>query len=114
MHEIETARGCCGSVLVGQLLRLGIDAGLTGIDQAEKTFFDLRVDFGEDGIALLAGDLVTIDAEIEGIPNFQKAQWREKDGLRGALHFFPRLRRSSLHGQVKGYNESRVSVGQDS
>ena len=114
MHEIETACSCCGSVLVGQLLRLGVDAGLTGIDQAEKTFFDLRVDFGEYGIALLAGDLVTIDAEIEGIPNFQKAQWREKDGLRGALHFFPRQLGGSLRGEIKRDDESRVGVGQDS
>ena len=114
MHEIETARGCCGGVLVGQLLGLGVDAGLTGIDQAEKTFFDLRVDFGEDSIALLAGDLVTIDAEIESIPNFQKAQWRKKNGLRCALHFFPRLRGGSLRGEIKRDDESRVGVGQDS
>ena len=48
-----------------------MDDGLAGIDQPEEACLDLRVDFGQDGIALLAGDLTAIDAEIESIPNFQ-------------------------------------------
>ena len=114
MHEIETPDGKCRSVLVGKLLRLGIDAGLAGIDQPEKTFRDLLVDFGEDGIALVAGNLSSIDSEIERISNFQKAQWRKKNGLRGALDLFPGLGRGSLRGELEGDDESRVGVGQDS
>ena len=114
MHEIEAPRGNCRGVLVGKLLRFRIDAGLAGIDQPEEACLDLRVDFGEDGMALLAGDLAAIDAEIERIPNFQKAQWGEKDRLASPLHLFPRLRRSSLRGQVKGDDESRIRIGQES
>ncbi len=114
MHKIEAPRGNCRSVLVGKFLRFRIDAGLAGIDQPEEACLDLRVDFGEDGIALLAGDLAAIDAEIEIIPNFQKAQWGEKDRLASPLHLFPRLRRSSLRSQVKGDDESRIRIGQES
>ena len=114
MHEIEAPRGNCGGVLVGKLLRFRIDAGLAGIDQPEKACLDLRVDFGEDEIALLAGDLAAIDAEIESIPNFQKAQWGEKDRLASPLHLFSRLCRTSPRVQVKGDDESRILIGQES
>jgi len=75
MHEIKAPRGGSRCVLIGKLLCLGIDAGLAGFDHPEKAFLNLRFDFGEDGIALLAGDLASIDSEIQRIPNFQKAQW---------------------------------------
>jgi hypothetical protein len=91
-----------------------MDARLAGIDQPEKACLDLRVDFSEDGIALRAGDLATIDAEIESIPNFQKAQWGEKNRLASPLHLFSRLRRSSLRGQVEGDDKSRIRIGQES
>jgi len=71
VHEIEAPSRNCRGMLVRKLLRFRIDAGLAGIDQPEEACLDLRVDFGEDGIALLAGDLTAIDAEIERIPNFQ-------------------------------------------
>ncbi len=114
MHEIEAPRNKCRGVLVGKLLRFRMDAGLTGIDQPEEACLDLRVDFGDDGIALLAGHLATIDTEIESIPNFQKAQWREKDRLASSLHLFPRLHRSPLRGQVEEYDECRIRIGQES
>jgi hypothetical protein len=101
-------------VLVGKLLRFGVNAGLAGFDHPEKPFRYLRVDFGKDGITLDAGDLSSVDSEIQRIPNFQEAQWGEKNRLRGALYLFPDLRRGSLCGKIKGDDESRVGVGQDS
>ncbi len=101
-------------MLVRKLLCFRIDAGLAGINQPEKTFLDLRVNFGKNCIALLAGDLTSMDSEIQRIPNFQKTQWREKNGLRGALLLFPRLRRGSFRGEGEGNVKSRVGVGQDS
>ena len=79
MHEIEASRGRCRCVLIGKFLSFRIDTGLAGIDQPEKAFLDLRVDFSKDCIALVAGDLASIDSEIQRIPNFQKAQRGEKN-----------------------------------
>lgn len=70
MDQIEAPRGGSRCMLIGKLLRLGVDAGLAGIDQTEKAFLDLRFDFREDSITLLAGNLASIDSEIQSIPNF--------------------------------------------
>ena len=114
MHKIEAPCGNGGSVLVGKLLRFGVNAGLAGFDHPEKPFRYLRVDFGKDGITLVAGDLSSVDSEIQRIPNFQKTQWRAKNGLRGALQLFPRLRRGSFRGEGEENGKSQVGVCQDS
>ena len=75
-----------------------------------KPRHDLRVDFGEDCIALAAADLATIDSKIQRIPNFQKTQRRKKDWLRGPLHFFPRLSGSSLGSEEERDDKSEFSV----
>jgi hypothetical protein len=91
-----------------------MDGGLANLNHSEKARIHLPLDFGEESVSLVASHFSAIDSKIQRIPDFQKRKRGEENWFCSALGDFPCAFRGSLRGEIKGNDESGVSVGHDS